>query len=139
MKLAGLYSDTKCLLCVQGDYSCEHLFFKCLYGGKVRHGIIQWLGIRDNHQESLYTRWKKWRQRYKTKKQQMVCYASLAATVYHLWKTRNQTYWNYVVLRPKILIKQIQVDICIRVRAWISNKWSNEELLWFNNLCIAAR
>lgn len=68
MQLAGLCSDTSCFLCIHGDDSGEHIFFKSFfYGGKVCHGIVQWLGMRYNQRESLYTMWKKWGRRYKTK------------------------------------------------------------------------
>lgn len=66
--------------------------------------------------------WKKWGRKYKTKKQQLVCYASLAATVYYLWKARKQSYWNAIVIKPELLIKHIQANICIRVRARINDK-----------------
>lgn len=66
----------------------------------------------------------------------MVCYASLAATVYNSWKIRSQSYWNGVVLRPYNLIKQIQADVCIRVRARTSATWSTSDIEWFDKLYI---
>lgn len=83
--------------------------------------------------------WKKWGRKYKSKKQQLVYYACVVATVYHIWRIRNPSYWNEAVLRPEILIKQIQADITIRVRARINDKWRIEDLDWLNNPCIEAR
>ena len=42
---------------------------------------------------------------------------SLAATMYHIWRPRNHALWNEDVLRPALVIKQIRIDICIRVKA----------------------
>lgn len=57
-----------------------------------------------------------WGRRYRSNVQQKICYDSLAAVVYYIWKAHNQVFWEGVVMRPDIIIKQIQADMCITVR-----------------------
>lgn len=49
------------------------------------------------------------------KKKQQVAYASLATAVYHTSRLRNHALWEAAVLRPEMVIKNIQVDVCIKV------------------------
>lgn len=86
---AGVCMNTDCLLGGNGEDSYQQLFFKCVYSDKVCNLIMSWLGVRVNAQENLYTAWKKWGRKFHNKKCRKVCYTTIAAMVYHLWKVKN--------------------------------------------------
>ncbi|XP_010666358.1 uncharacterized protein LOC104883517 [Beta vulgaris subsp. vulgaris] len=134
--MVGICSDTSCLLCTSGNDSCSHLFFQCEFSHQVCQGVMGWFHIHSNSRENLYVHWRKWGWKFKTKYQQQVAYASLAAVVYHIWRARNNALWNQIVLRPDLVIKQIQVDVCIRMKAKLSNRWSERDKTWAASLMV---
>lgn len=85
-------------------------------------------------QESIYNHWRKWGKKFRSKVQQQVAYASLAASVYHIWRARNNSLWEAAVWRPAVVIKKIQLDICIRVKSKLSHTWKDSDQLWFAEL-----
>lgn len=63
-----------------------------------------------------------------------MCYSVLAAIVYYVWKARHSALWDSKVPRPSSVIKVIKVEVCIRIRAFVSAKWSNKESEWTEKL-----
>lgn len=61
------------------------------------------------------------------KKQQQVAYARLAATMYYIQKLINHALWETEVLGLEVVIKLIQVDICISVKCKLTSKWCERE------------
>lgn len=99
---------------------------------------MRWLQIPYSFQENLYVHWRKWGRKFRNKHQQKVAYASLAATVYHIWRTRNYALWNDVVWNPDVTIEKIKCEIVIRAKTKICNKWRDRERNWFENLMAAV-
>ncbi|XP_048489902.1 uncharacterized protein LOC125491869 [Beta vulgaris subsp. vulgaris] len=131
LQQAGICQDASCLLCQQGQDSCSHLFFQCQFSQEVCRGIMNWLHLRMSAQESIYNHWRKWGRKFRSKVQQQVAYASLAASVYHIWRAINNSLWEAAVWRPAVVIKKIQLDICIRVKSKLSHTWKDSDQLWF--------
>lgn len=50
---------------------------------------MNWLEIRVAADVSVFTTWKKWGRKFRSKRRLKVCYATLAAVVYHVWCARN--------------------------------------------------
>lgn len=123
LRQAGICQDTACLLCDQGSDACSHLFFKWKFSSSVCQGIMRCLNIPSGTHANLYVHWKKWGRKFKSKKQQQIAYASLAAIVYHVWKTHNHALWKKVIMRPIVFIKLIQFVLCIRAKNWVSSNW----------------
>ena len=65
---AGLCHETQCLLCVIGMDACSHLFFRCHLSRIICVGVMEWLRIKSKVEEYLYTDWKRWGRKYKSKK-----------------------------------------------------------------------
>ncbi|XP_010666427.1 uncharacterized protein LOC104883582 [Beta vulgaris subsp. vulgaris] len=134
LQQAGICQDASCLLCQQGQDSCAHLFFQCHFSQEVCKGIMNWLHLRMSAQESIYHHWRKWRRKFRSKVQQQVAYACLAATVYHIWRARNNALWEASVWRLVVVVKKIQLDICIRVKSKLSHNWKDSDQLWLAEL-----
>ncbi|XP_048489728.1 uncharacterized protein LOC125491683 [Beta vulgaris subsp. vulgaris] len=124
---AGICRDTSCLLCDTGIDSCQHLFFKCEFSRRICKGIMNWLKIYYCGNENMYVHWRKWGRKFQRRHQQKVAYASLAATIYYIWKAGNHALWHEAVWIPEATIKKIQCDIISRVKAKICSKWSEAD------------
>lgn len=66
---SGVNTQKECLFCSSEEDSCEHLFFRCAYSTQVCRGIKQWLQIHTSQTEYLYTGWKNWGRRFRSRKQ----------------------------------------------------------------------
>ena len=124
---AGLCANTDCLLCAQGQDSCLHLFFRCLFSRTISTQIMQWLGIRVAGDECLYTTWKKWGKKRTSKGQQRVCYTTLTATIYYIWHERNHSLRNVAILILSNVVKITKMDVCIRAITCVNEKWCASE------------
>ncbi|XP_048502963.1 uncharacterized protein LOC125498738 [Beta vulgaris subsp. vulgaris] len=133
LKAAGVCQDEACLLCITGTDSCMHLFFRCYFSRTVCSSIMNWLQIHVGQQECLYSTWKKWGRKYRSKKQQQVCYCALDAIVYHIWRARNHSLWEGVVLSPDRVVQSIKQEVIGRVN-WVMQTWPDDVKTWFNNL-----
>lgn len=130
----GVVTDASCAICGIEQESCHHLLFRCCFSRKVCVGLLRWLDIRVALNECIFTSWKKWGRKYRSKRKQNVCYAVLAATVYHVWLVRNNAVWNLKVPMPNVVIKCIKSKVCIRARSCVNAKWSDEERDWLDRL-----
>ncbi|XP_062118209.1 uncharacterized protein LOC133831814 [Humulus lupulus] len=80
--------DSICLLCGEADECIEHLFFQCLYSRKCLSAIKNWLNW---HTQSInLVRLLKWISHAKASSiYKSMLMTILAATVYHIWRARN--------------------------------------------------
>ncbi|XP_056695219.1 uncharacterized protein [Spinacia oleracea] len=117
----GVSTSADCLICKQADEIHEHLFFSCQYSQLCLQGLATWFGIHltstslQNGISSIK------RGRY-SKFRTQVCYAGVAALVYLIWKSRNQSFWeNFVPTVHSVMgsLKQIVKD---RITTVISQK-----------------
>ena len=71
----------------------DHLFFRCHYSKECLVEVKNWLSIRTtvNTPQQLVN-WCMHRRCSTFRKQ--VYYASIAALIYMIWFSRNQSYWN---------------------------------------------
>ncbi|XP_056698770.1 uncharacterized protein [Spinacia oleracea] len=89
----GISTSVECLICKQGDEVHEHLFFNCQYSLLCMQGLTTWLGIQITG-TSLQNGY-------------------VAALVYLIWKSRNQSFWeNFVPAVHSVMgsLKQIVRD-----------------------------
>lgn len=127
---AGVCHDRECMLCIQGEESCHHLFFRCVFSRKIIICIMQWLGIGFRTEECLYESWSKWERKYRSKQKQKVCYAALAVVVYYIWQARNKVYWEKAIPRPERVVRSIQQEVCARITQNCDVRWTTEEIQW---------
>ncbi|XP_062094321.1 uncharacterized protein LOC133800379 [Humulus lupulus] len=85
--------DPTCLLCGEADECIEHLFFQCLYSRKCLSAIKNWLNW--NAQSINLVSLLKWISHAKSSRiYKSMLLTILAATVYHIWRARNDVLWN---------------------------------------------
>ncbi|XP_057248240.1 uncharacterized protein LOC130590220 [Beta vulgaris subsp. vulgaris] len=126
----GVCADQDCLLCIQGQDSCSHLFFYCQYSKKVCTQILEWLGLESHQQENLYVRWKKWGRKYNSTVKKKFCYATLAATVYYIWYARNTAHWKQMVIHPDQIVRSVKKDVYSRVALLQKDNWKTADKEW---------
>ena len=126
---AGVCSDQDCLLCIQGQDSCSHLFFYCQYSSKVTQ-VLEWLGLASHQQENLYVNWKKWGRKYNSTVKKKFCYATSAATVYYIWYARNTAHSEQMVIHPDQIFRMVKKEVTSRVALLQKENWKNAEKEW---------
>lgn len=63
-----------------------------------------------------------------------MCYTTVAAMVYQLWKARNFSLWNAAVIHPHVTSKRVQLDVCGRFKSFVELNWSDDDTYWFQQL-----
>ncbi|KAK9706583.1 hypothetical protein RND81_07G136800 [Saponaria officinalis] len=124
----GYVGDMECCLCAGALESAEHLFFECTYSALCVQCISSSLGI---YIPSVDT-WNWWlKHRFKSLFHKKVVGAAIVALVYYVWKARNHSLHNHVLVRPNVWVKPIiselvyrcktQISICVRdqVESWL--------------------
>ena len=67
--------------------------------------------------------------------QRKVYNATLNATVYAIWHSRNDAVWNAKVNNPKNVFDKIRRDVICRVKAHSDTKLNSKDSTWWENLC----
>ncbi|XP_057249344.1 uncharacterized protein LOC130590806 [Beta vulgaris subsp. vulgaris] len=135
----GISRVDTCALCELDTETSQHLFFRCPFSKRVSHGTLQWLEKRSAVNECLYTQWKKWGRYSNSRRKQKIGYAVLTATVYEVWRARNNAIWNLKVPCPKAVIRNIKQNVCRRIQFQVTSKWSREETEWLEKLIADMR
>ncbi|XP_074265465.1 uncharacterized protein LOC141587900 [Silene latifolia] len=127
LKSFGLDIEDKCYLCGVDEETAGHLFFECTYSTRV---IIEL-----NRQ----TRWDfpmrnvvHWcEQRTGTKAQRGVQSAMMLSALYQVWKQRNKSKNEAVLVRPECVAKMIMDEMRSRVRGLERATLTQAERDWF--------
>ena len=59
LKYSRFCQESRCLLCYTEEETSHHLFFRCPSSRRICQGIMNWIGIRMNVWETVYTGWVK--------------------------------------------------------------------------------
>ncbi|XP_021724320.1 uncharacterized protein LOC110691690 [Chenopodium quinoa] len=129
----GICVDNRCLLCGSATENRSCLFFDCPYSRRCIDKIADWLGIRNTYY-SIDEVWKQWSRQLKDPICRKVGLAALTSVVYHLWFSRNHTFWQKAVFHPRILCKGICIETVDRCRQLITCKWTRKHCKWFFSL-----
>lgn len=110
-RLVFLGEEQICGLCEMHIETLNHLFFSCSFTRKVWQQIKEWTGLRRTMgtlkssvkwllKDNGGTSWRcKWRQ------------LSLAATVYYLWRCRNQAIFDSLVPDTEQVVRKIKIQV----------------------------
>ncbi|OIT04595.1 hypothetical protein A4A49_65126, partial [Nicotiana attenuata] len=103
-----------CPLCNTGNESISHLFLQCDMSSYIWKKVLAWQGISRmvmDWQEEL-----KWAEVYaRGRRVEAEIYRmALAASVYYIWKERNQRVFQGMQSDSKHIMKQIIQEICCR-------------------------
>ncbi|CAI8594441.1 unnamed protein product [Vicia faba] len=128
----GIIDNHLCLLYGIHEEISQHLFFDCVYSRICWNIIKNWLNWNLIDKLHNITRWIG---RGKSSKfKQLVYSAMVVATVYQIWKIRNEVLWNDKLITPDRGIKQIKDIVKNRIRNINSTKYSLVDKCWYNNL-----
>ncbi|XP_021856008.1 uncharacterized protein [Spinacia oleracea] len=111
----GICNSTLCLLCEAKDETHSHLFFHCEYSRRCLQGVEKWLDIPISkvHYMGLL-RWVKWKSKC-SKFQNTVMHTVVNATVYVLWRARNDALLNQKIPTSVATISCIQRSVIERL------------------------
>ncbi|KAL2927139.1 hypothetical protein RDABS01_028736 [Bienertia sinuspersici] len=131
----GVCHDPWCLHCQNQEESHDHLLFCCPYAQEVWDRITGWLHINrrwDNmHQLAV------WYRRFcrTTKMRSKIIIAVCAATVYSLWKVRNEIMWEKRHQKAESIVEEIKYFVMVRCNALVvKNKLAKNDVRWLSNL-----
>ncbi|XP_074304104.1 uncharacterized protein LOC141638657 [Silene latifolia] len=108
----GISLDSNCCIRAQEEELAHHLFFKCQYSRRVIQKIQEWTGVQmsvDNTQN-----W--WRHRRFTRLKNGILNIILNATMYYIWKQRNESRHEHTIISPSRCVVMIQGDIRRRIQ-----------------------
>ncbi|XP_056690410.1 uncharacterized protein [Spinacia oleracea] len=113
----GISNSATCLLCGQYDEEHSHLFFNCPYSSRC---IMELKGVTSHGRL--------------TKFRKQVVYAALAAAVYFIWHSRNNSFWNASVPTVQHVVSKIKQSVKERILYVMPKKVSRKDSLWFMSL-----
>ncbi|KAK9666093.1 hypothetical protein RND81_14G160000 [Saponaria officinalis] len=100
----GYGGDLRCCLCAVNEESLPHLFFECQYSSKC----VQLVAVRLGINIPVSDTWKWWNQsRFSSLFHKKVIGEMLCAIIYRIWKARNHSLHNSVLIRPEMWMKDL--------------------------------
>ncbi|XP_074297012.1 uncharacterized protein LOC141627683 [Silene latifolia] len=124
----GICQDELCCLCNVGQETVEHVFKDCQYTSMVLAGVCAWLCIPSPSVNGLiWVGRRKW-----SLLKRNVCLAAFMAVYYEVWHQRNQARLEGILLRPSIVISQIQK--CIKLRLASCKIVTNLDANWIASI-----
>ncbi|XP_074290918.1 uncharacterized protein LOC141617649 [Silene latifolia] len=100
----GICTDDKCCICDTDTETISHLIMHCSYSRQVLHAVCSWLCIpTPGGNAIIWIGRRKWRSIQKG-----ICLAAVMAVYYHVWQQRNLARIEGKLMRPMILVHQIQ-------------------------------
>ncbi|KAJ6764100.1 hypothetical protein OIU74_023055 [Salix koriyanagi] len=111
-RLHGGSVGRTCVLCGLEAENHEHLFFNCTFSSEVWRGInglhnLSW----PNHHWPRILSWAAKHHRKKSSIGSTVARLTLAATVYFIWKERNQRVFNKIYHPPRSVMEEIHEQL----------------------------
>ncbi|XP_074290277.1 uncharacterized protein LOC141617008 [Silene latifolia] len=126
----GCCSDSLCLLCGNIDESDSHLFQDCVYSLRILEGIAQLCNVQlpaMNVVSWVYTR-------PFTKLQKGVIGSAFMAAHYAIWMQRNKVRVDSCLMKPEMVITQVQNQYKMRVLAKMSKEMQIRDSNWLSSL-----
>ncbi|KAK9668155.1 hypothetical protein RND81_13G037900 [Saponaria officinalis] len=127
----GYNGDMCCCLCAEVTETAEHLFFKCKYSTLCVQYMSNWLGF---HLPSDDT-WNWWmKHRFKSLFLKKVIGAAIVGLVFSVWKARNHSLHNHVLIRPDVWMKPVVANLIYRCQTQISSNVRERFEVWLSTL-----
>ncbi|XP_062114229.1 uncharacterized protein LOC133825280 [Humulus lupulus] len=126
--------DLVCLLCGAENEDIEHLFFKCTYSKRCLEAIKGWLHWNAqsiNLHRLLHCIY---HAKHVSSTYKSIFFSCLAATVYHLWRVRNDVLWNQKLWQVHHTVSRIQRDCKFRLLSIFPCKASRKDRDFFTRL-----
>ncbi|XP_062100242.1 uncharacterized protein LOC133806128 [Humulus lupulus] len=118
--------DQACLLCGEANENIEHLFFKCIYSRKCLTALKSWLNW--NAQSTNLVSLLKWISHAKFSRiHKSMLLSILAATIYNIWRVRNDVLWNQKLWHIKHTMSKIQNECKLRLISVLPCKASSKD------------
>jgi len=128
MCLWGFTSSSVCLFCHGFQESKGHLFFSCSFSRRIWHVLMAACSFDDPPVTwDDVISWFKEEMRGKSLKS-CLCKLCLGATVYHLWKQRNNLLHGNIPLSEEAIVAQIRWKVQARLMAKGSMKYAESNL-----------
>lgn len=114
-KIMNVCVNDQCLLCQQHPETINHLLFDCKFSELCLSEVLQWLGI-PWRQRNLVQLCRWTMNRYKgNRTRKMVLLAATTATVYVIWRNRNSSQWDQVVMTVSKAVQDIKMNVKQRI------------------------
>jgi len=112
-----------CVFCVKDMESHDHLFFQCPYTCFIWQGLLHKMGIPfvQRSWEGLTT-WASTTWKKKKKPIHVIPKLCMGATVYHIWRERNERTFGTDTKPKEVLMSAI----CAHMKAVIRLRWRND-------------
>ncbi|XP_074293397.1 uncharacterized protein LOC141620421 [Silene latifolia] len=123
-------ADKLCCICQLQDEDHEHLFQTCTYSTQILQGVGIWL-CSDIAQPNGLLRITRCRWRRQRKG---ICTTALLACWYHIWMQRNQARLNQCIVRPAVIIADIQKAIRSRYMFHKPCNMSSKDRAWLSSV-----
>ena len=96
----GISQEEDCPLCGDHVETIDHLLFECEFSKACMSNFTQWIKQHIENQE-LEGYWTRLARKAKGKTSRALLWTMLAATIYHIWKARNEAVRHHIVQDPK--------------------------------------
>ena len=114
-----LVQDATCVLCSNDIETHDHLFFQCLCSVMILQQITQWMGY-DSTSHSLHSILHKCGNIRGNRMKKRALLVAIAATVYGVWKLRNDVIWRkkdtstttHIINQIKWSVKNRLIQLC---------------------------
>ncbi|XP_062114462.1 uncharacterized protein LOC133825549 [Humulus lupulus] len=132
----GIATDANCLIWGHDKEDGSHLFFSCCYSKRCLAEIKNWLGW-TSKSENLQglLRWLS-RGHGISRFRRGIFAASIGASVYHIWRVRNLSFWEGKVLSTDCIVNCIKRDIKNRGQLLLKNRINMLDRNWFGDLIV---
>ncbi|XP_062114689.1 uncharacterized protein LOC133825809 [Humulus lupulus] len=126
--------DQSCLLYGDDIESIDHLFFHCHYSRVCLQKLKQGLGWNSASLNLMHLiRWI-----HKAKRMSVIwksfLYAALAALVYHLWRVRNDVFWNNKLWLVDNTVQRVIRELQVRITLVMPKKAKSIDRDWVTKL-----
>ncbi|KAK9684713.1 hypothetical protein RND81_10G227300 [Saponaria officinalis] len=127
----GYSGDLACCLCAAADESIPHLFFTCPYNTVC----VQLVSRRLKMCIPVANAWTWWEHfSFKTGFPKKVVGAAICALIYYIWKARNHSLHNCVLIRPEIWCKSLIPEIVFRCKNVVDSNVLSKNVAWLESL-----
>ncbi|XP_048496479.1 uncharacterized protein LOC125495720 [Beta vulgaris subsp. vulgaris] len=134
LKQWRIIDDDECSICQTQVETHNHLLFQCEFSTRLMQLVLSWLKLKWVDRTRII--WYKMIGRRKCSGFQRKVYtATLNATVYAIWHTRNDAVWNAKVNNPRHVYDKIRRDVICRIKAYSFTKINSKDSVWWESLC----
>ncbi|KAK9713566.1 hypothetical protein RND81_06G035700 [Saponaria officinalis] len=127
----GYSGDMCCCLCANAMEIADHLFFECTYSSLC----VQVMSNRLEFLLPISDTWNWWiKHRFKSLFHKKVVGAAIVGLVYCVWKARNHSLHNHVLVRPDVWVKSVISDLIYRCMTQMSSNVRDRFESWLITL-----